>query len=79
MWTDFHRGPGCHEFFRLGLGGRQRLREEVFYLAYYLHWSNSEILALDLGERRTFVRMLAQRIEEENRAMDALAEQLRSS
>jgi hypothetical protein len=44
----------------------------VFYLAYHLHWSSNDILALDLGERREYVRMLAQRIDAENRALDSL-------
>lgn len=35
-------------------------------------------MALDLGERRRFVRMLAARIEAENRAADALGGRLRS-
>jgi len=48
----------------------------VFYLAYHLHWSRDEILALELGERREFVRMLARRIEAENRALDAVGRRL---
>lgn len=42
----------------------------MFYLAYHLHWPPSEILALDVAERRGYVRMLAARIDAENRAMD---------
>ena len=45
----------------------------MFYLAYHLHWAASEILALDLGERREFVRLLASRIAAENQALEALA------
>jgi hypothetical protein len=48
----------------------------VFYLAYHLHWSWTDILALDLGERRDYVRMLAQRIDAENRALDAVGQRL---
>ena len=44
----------------------------MFYLAYHLHWSSESILALDLGERREYVRMLARRIEAENQALDAV-------
>jgi hypothetical protein len=47
----------------------------VFYLAYHLHWSWPDILALTPRERRSFVAMLADRIEEENRQ----AEDARSS
>jgi hypothetical protein len=53
------------------------LRQEVFYLAYHLHWPWSEIMGLDLDERRSYVQMLAQRVEEENQAFEALSEQLR--
>jgi hypothetical protein len=49
----------------------------VFYLAYHLHWSWSEIMNLDLVERQAFVRMLAERIDAENAAMDALKDRLR--
>jgi hypothetical protein len=49
----------------------------VFYLAYHLHWPWSEIMSLDLGERRAYVRMLAQRIETENQAFETLSERLR--
>ncbi len=47
------------------------MRQEVFYLAYHLHWSWSEIMNLDAHERRYFVGMLAERIESENQAVDA--------
>jgi len=55
----------------------ERLREETFFLAYHLHWSRNDIFALDVAERRNYVRMLAERIEAENKAADELAEQLR--
>jgi hypothetical protein len=42
----------------------------VFYLAYHLHWSWPDVLALDLGERREYVRRLAGCIDSENRALD---------
>jgi hypothetical protein len=44
----------------------------VFYLAYHLHWSCTDILALDLGERRDYVRLLAIRVDAENRALEAV-------
>jgi hypothetical protein len=53
------------------------LREEVFFLASHLHWSRNDILSLDLSERCDYVRMLAERIEAENKAAEAFAEQLR--
>ena len=55
------------------------MRQEVFYLAYHLHWPWSEIMSLDVGERRAYVQMLAQRIEEENDAFEALSRRLKRS
>ena len=69
-------GRGSNEFFFASLSG-ERLREEIFFLAYHLHWSRNDILALDVAERRTYVRMLAERIEVENKAAREVAEQLR--
>jgi hypothetical protein len=43
----------------------------VFYLAYHLHWGWRDILDLDLEERRAYVQLLAARIEEENRELEA--------
>ena len=65
------------KFFRLTPGGGDRLRREVFYLAYHLHWPWSEIMALTVDERRAFVEMLADRIEEDNRAWEDLNNRLR--
>jgi hypothetical protein len=39
----------------------------VFYLAYHVHWSWPDILALTPRERRSYVALLAERIEDENR------------
>jgi hypothetical protein len=39
----------------------------VFYLAYHLHWSWRDILALTPSERQVYVGLLVERIEEENR------------
>jgi hypothetical protein len=61
------------------LGGESRLRQEIFYLAYHLHWSRTEISALDIGERHEFVRLLAERIEADNKALDDLGDRLRQS
>lgn len=44
-------------------------------MAYHLHWSRNDILALEWGERKDYVRMLASRIEADNRAAEELAEQ----
>jgi hypothetical protein len=65
-------------FFRGWLGGGARLRQEVFYLAYHLHWAWTEILALSTAERRSYVRLLAERIEQDNQAAEELTRQWRS-
>ena len=38
----------------------------MFFLAYYLHWSWSELMALESQERRAFVSLLIEQIEREN-------------
>lgn len=77
MRDDVRGGDGRFRFFYLELGGERRLRQEVFYLAYHLHWSWSDIMGLDVGERQTYVWMLAQRIEAENQTFESLSERLR--
>jgi hypothetical protein len=48
----------------------------VFYLAYHLHWSWRDILALTPPERRNYVALLADRIDEENRQAGTAQPQL---
>ncbi len=43
------------------------MNEEIFYLAWHLHWSPDEILALDVARRHGFVEMVSQRIAAEGR------------
>lgn len=76
MRDHLSRSHGSLPFFRVELGGGRRLRQEVFYLAYHLHWPWSEIMSLDAGERRVYVQMLAERIEDENRAFEAARQRL---
>lgn len=73
--NQVRRGDGCIKFFRPQLGG-ERLQQEVFYLAYHLHWPWSEIMAMDTGERRSYLHMLARRIEQENEALEQLSDRL---
>ena len=47
------------------------LRQEVFFLAYHLHWSWSEIMDLESSERRMFVELLSEQIERENAQIKA--------
>jgi hypothetical protein len=47
------------------------LREELAFLAYYLHWSQTELLALEHAERRRWV-------EEVSRINDELTQAARA-
>jgi hypothetical protein len=42
----------------------------VFFLAYHLHWSWSELMGLESAERRAYVRLLVEQIERENAQID---------
>ncbi len=56
-----------------------RQREELFYLAYYLHWAWSETMTLTVEERKVYVQMLAARIAAENQALEAMSARLRNA
>ncbi|WP_373692119.1 DUF6760 family protein [Corallococcus sp. AS-1-6] len=62
--------PGHDEFFSTGLA-QEALRQEVFFLAYHLHWSWAEIMNLESDERRAFVQLLIDQIERENAQLEA--------
>lgn len=57
--------PGHDEFFSAGLS-LKRLRTEVFFLAYHVHWSWSELMSMESDERGAYVDMLVEQIEREN-------------
>jgi hypothetical protein len=42
----------------------------VFYLSYHLHWSHTEIMGLEVAERRAFTRLLGEEIERQNQAIE---------
>jgi hypothetical protein len=58
------RESGHVKFFRADVT-LDALQQEMFFLAYHLHWSWSELMALESQERRTFVGLLAEQIERE--------------
>lgn len=62
---DVHGQFGSIPFFVAGLS-LEGLRQEIFFLAYHLHWSWQELMWLDSDERRAFVRLLVDQIEREN-------------
>jgi hypothetical protein len=51
------------------------LREEIFFLAYHLHWSWEELMGLDSEERRAYVQLLVEQIERENARLASAAHQ----
>ena len=59
-----------HQIFFFNEMNGERLRQEVFYLAYHLHWSWSDVMALDLGDRKNYVQMLVERINVENKMLE---------
>ncbi|MFN3241085.1 MAG: DUF6760 family protein [Planctomycetota bacterium] len=61
---------GHDPFFGTGVG-EEGLQEEVFFLAYHLHWSWSEVMALTSGDRRRYVDLLVKQIERENAQIEA--------
>lgn len=42
----------------------------MFFLAYHLHWSWSELMDLDTAERRAYAALLVEQIERENARME---------
>lgn len=47
------------------------LRKEVFFLAYHLHWSWSDLMDLPSEERHAYVSLLVEQIERENAQIEA--------
>ena len=61
---------GSDQFFYPELAGADQLRQEVFALGYHLHWSWSDAMALEIGERRAYVRLLADVLAEQKSEME---------
>lgn len=70
MRPQVHRQPRHVRFFSEFVGQEGRLRKEVFFLAYHLHWGCADILDLATDDRWAFVRLLSDQLEREQ---DALA------
>ena len=73
MWPEVPGDDGPDQFFLAPLGGIDQLRKEVFALGYHLSWSHTEIMDLDIVERREYLRLLSEQIERENQAMHRAA------
>lgn len=70
MWPEVSGHPGLNQFFLAVVGSVEQLRREIFYLAYHLHWAYEEIMSLETGERREFLRLLTEQLEREKQAVD---------
>lgn len=46
------------------------LAQEIFLLAYYLHWSRKEILELPIPERHTYLMLLGEQLEREKKVLE---------
>ncbi len=46
------------------------MHKEVFFLAYHLHWSHSEVIDLPIGERWSYITLLSEQLEREQAAVD---------
>jgi hypothetical protein len=47
------------------------VRQEVFFLAYHLHWPWSELMGMECDERRAYVDLLIAQIDRENARIEA--------
>jgi hypothetical protein len=70
VWARLHRGAGHVEFLGGFVGEEDRLRREIFFLAYHLHWSHDDIVSLPTEERWAYVRQLAEQLERERDAIE---------
>ena len=70
LWSHLQNNSGYDPFFSAGVD-QEGLRKEIFFLAYHLHWSWTEIMSLDSDERRMFVQLLIEQIERENAQIEA--------
>jgi len=62
--------PGYDAFFGIGVE-QENLRREIFFLAYHLHWPWSELMAMEIDERRAYTQLLIDQIERENAMIEA--------
>ena len=46
------------------------MRQEVFFLAYHLHWGHGEVLDLPTDERWAYVRLLSEQLQKEQEAVE---------
>lgn len=71
MRPQVRHQPRPVRFFSEFVGQEDRLRKEVFFLAYHLHWGCADILDLPTHDRWAFVRLLSDQLEREQEAVKA--------
>ena len=71
MRRGVQREPGPDEFFSAGLDVELDCDREVFFLAYHLHWSWTELMDMECDERRAYAQLLVEQIERENARIEA--------
>ena len=49
------------------------LRQEIFYMGYHLHWTYTEVMALDITERHEYIRLLYETLEREHESVKGAA------
>lgn len=50
------------------MSGEEAIHQEVFFLAYHLHWSHKDILDLPSPERRRYIELLEEQLKREEAA-----------
>lgn len=65
LWQRVPHKLGHEPFFPFGIIGDRGLTQEVFFLAYYLHWSREDILGLAIPERRRYLELLEEQLKRE--------------
>ena len=44
----------------------ERLRKEIFYLAYHMHWGHDEVMDMPTDERWEYIKLLNEQLEREH-------------
>ncbi|XXY13207.1 DUF6760 family protein [Sorangium sp. So ce216] len=52
------------------MSAEERIRQEVFFLAYHLHWGHAEVLDMPTDERWAYVRLLTEQLEREHKEIE---------
>ena len=69
MWQRISYYPRHEPFFPFGVSGEDTLHQEVFLLAYHLHWSQADILGLPITERQRYLELLQEQLRREEEAV----------